>query len=179
MINTTDKKVGFLRRHWVILMVALIFVASLGYLWVSKDWALKKQAISYEAKAEIAKKQAQRLLDSIMISDLELTTKSLTWAVRSELVRENYEQVGLYFNQFIKAERVDEINLIRPDGTIWLSSNKKSEGNEFTGPQSSLNIHSERMVVDTSSSDIVEITAPIMSLDSKLGSLAVKYRREN
>lgn len=118
----------------------------------------------------------QATLDSVATEDMKLVTKGQVWAVRCELVRENYEQVGQYFNKFVKSPQVTSVTLIRADGTFWLSSDKKSEGEDFVGPIA-VPIGGDAMTVDAKAADVIEITAPVMSLDSKLGTLVVRYRR--
>lgn len=177
MSVTTENKPGFFRRHWISISLFAVMLMAINYFAITKQFALSAQAETYEAKAELARTQVQGMLDSVVVEDLKLTTKSLVWAVRSELVRENYEQVGQYFNQFVKAPQVETVTLIRPDGTVWLSSDKKSEGKDFVGPVPVKIGGGDAMTVDASDTEIVEIAAPVMSLDSRLGTLVVRYRK--
>lgn len=176
MSDTQEKKAGFFRRNWFTLTLFLLMLVAINYFAFSKQWALDAQDEAHAETMEVARAQAQAQLDSVALADLQLVTRSMVWAVRSELVRENYEQVGQYFNQFVKSPRVEVVTLIRPDGTVWLSSDKKLEGENFVGPLPIPIGGGERMTVDAAEGE-VQISAPVMSLESKLGTLVVRYRR--
>ena len=177
MSTTNENKPGFFRRNWFTIALFLVMLAAINYFALTKKFALSAQAKQYETEAEVARTRVQTTLDSVATEDMKLVTKGLVWAVRSELVRENYEQVGQYFNQFVKSPQVAAVTLIRPDGTVWLSSDKKSEGEDFVGPLPIEIGGGDRMTVDTKEADVIEITAPVMSLDSRLGTLVVRYRK--
>ncbi|MTB51228.1 hypothetical protein [Lewinella sp. W8] len=175
MTDNQPKNAGFLRRNWFTLTLFFLMLAAINYFAFSKQWALNAQAEDHQEAMELMRTQVQAQFDSVALVDLQVVTRSLVWAVRSELVRENYEQVGQYFNQFMKSPRVEAVTLIRLDGTIWLASDKKLEGQNFMGPVPIPIGGGERMTVDASDPGVVQISAPVMSLDSKLGTLVVRY----
>lgn len=57
------------------------------------------------------------------------TAKIFSWAIRGELLRENKEQINLYFNEFIKNSEVVKLQLINPEtGVIETSTDKNDIG---------------------------------------------------
>lgn len=54
-----------------------------------------------------------------------------SWSVRSELLRDNKEQVSMLLNQFVKTSIVSTVSMINSEGVIELSTDKNLEGNDY------------------------------------------------
>ena len=110
-------------------------------------------------------------IDSLNIANVELTVKTFSWAVRSELMRENMDQVNQLMNAFVQEPNIQNVKLIDQGNVrIVISTNKKEEGQEFENKEL-LNIDRTTTFKDTS---LIRIVTPIMGLNKKLGLLVVE-----
>ncbi|MFW5793566.1 MAG: hypothetical protein ACOCWC_04730 [Bacteroidota bacterium] len=107
---------------------------------------------------------------------LKNTIKPLTWAIRSEMLRENLENINEYQNEFVKLSGFSNLMLIDNNGIIWLSTDKKYEEEKFTEhyPGDFLNNNSIYLQSDAGTRQI-NVSAPIMGIDSQLGTVFVIY----
>lgn len=117
----------------------------------------------------------QEQLDSIGLVNAIQVISSLTWAVRSEMTRDNMEQVNTYFIQLIKEPSIETIQLVdHSTGNILLSTNKKDEGtllkNEFV-----LNAKSP---VSQLHNEVIISAAPVYGLSQQLGVLVIERAQQ-
>lgn len=161
-----SKIAKYLLKHFVTVFFILL---ALGiFIWakieihdINKNAEEKKIELttSYEAK-----------IDSIQVAQLQLTAKTFSWALRSELQRGNIEQVKLFFNDFIKEKKVSKLQYINADNsTIEISTNTKEIGNVENSVFSQANIP-----LTEQDSLSVKIATPIMGLNKKLGTLVIE-----
>jgi hypothetical protein len=153
--------------------VGLILIIFIILIWqaikvhnLETSFAKKKSELisSYELK-----------LDNLNMDRMKLTAKTFSWAIRSELMRENKEQINQYFNEFIKTPDIIKLQLINPDNsTIEIATDKKDEGikNSDYG-----NI--KKQVINSDASEF-RIVTPITGLNKKIGIFVIdvnKYRK--
>lgn len=173
--NFNEKKESrlktFVKKH------RLVFIL-IGIIIVTVLWSVIQMKIM-EKRSVTEKEQLVKLymnkMDSLSLSDMELTTKVFSWAIRSEMTRQNMEQVNQFFSSFVKEPTIRKIQLIDPvTGTVLLSSDKKDEG---TIIENSLILHAETIIQlpgDTGD----KIINPIMGLDSRIGVLVIELEKK-
>ncbi|MEI8032240.1 MAG: hypothetical protein WCH05_02680 [Chlorobiaceae bacterium] len=107
--------------------------------------------------------------------DIRLFTLPFAWAVRKELIKENYEQIDEYFGQLVAKQGFDLIMLVSPSGVIKVSTDRKLQGHFFlfSYPQISLNV--TQTVSYSLRSDQSMFVVPIMGLNEKIGTIAFAY----
>lgn len=177
MSEITKKEKGHFRRNWIFYSIFFVLIILSGYLWLSKSSALKKQERAFETEKTMILEQANESYQINSQKHLELMMKTFVWAVRGELTRGNLEQADQYFKQLVKADKVDEITLIDKNSKILLTTNKKNEGNMLKTDYSDAALKIEEMTIFNNGNKLV-VAAPIMSLDSKLGTLIVVYKTD-
>ena len=113
-------------------------------------------------------------MDSLHLSNMELTAKVFSWAIRSEMTRQNMEQVNQFFSGFVKEPNIRKVQLIDPvTGTVLLSSDKKDEG---TIIEDSIILQAEKSVhIVGETGDI--IINPVMGLDTRIGVLVIEIEK--
>jgi len=112
-------------------------------------------------------------IDSIQISGITQTVKVFSWAIRSELIRNNIEQVNQFFQVFIKEKGVEQIDLINPEtALIILSTDMKQEG--ITVSDSDI-LQAGNTITEKDSLGL-RIVSPIMGLEKKIGIISVKIK---
>lgn len=165
-----SKIAAFFKKPTTIIIILLLIAWGATYLFMSTTHK-KELANIQDAVYESMIKQ-----DSTWIQQ---TVKPLTWALRSELLRENMENVNKYQNEFVKLSGFSNLMMINNEGKIWLSSDKKYEESNFSEYYDTdfLKHNSIYLIVDKEN-DKIKVSAPIMGIDSRLGTLFVIYTIE-
>ena len=173
--NQENKKVikkskfgAFILRHKLVFSLLIIIV-------VISLWSfIKISLIENQFKKDTLKLRSdyENKLDSITTKNLMLTSKVFSWAIRSELTRENKEQVNQFFLSIIKERGVSKVEFVRaPDGKITLSTNKKDEGSIYTNQVALMSIETINFKTDS----VLNVVTPVMGLNNKLGVLVIEY----
>lgn len=177
MPELNKKEKGHFRRNWLYYTLFLIAIGLSGFLWVSKNMALKKQAKAFDSEKSMLVKQFDETLLTNSNKNLELMMKTFVWAVRSEMTRDNQEQVDQYFTQLVKSDKIVEITLIDKTGKVLISTNKKNEGVMLATAYTDEVLKVEEVSILNKSEQQV-IAAPVLSIDSKIGTLIVLYKTD-
>lgn len=173
-VNTDTKKenkfLKFILQNKVIVILILLlfgvfFWALIKMHYMEKDFKMQQSEMvnKYELK-----------FDSLNVAKMELVSTVFSWAIRSELSRENMEQVNEFFLNFIKVPDVEKVQLVSYDSSkILISTDKKDEGQAITDRKlfASDTLHYYR----TDASHIQYIT-PIMGLNKRIGSLVIDIK---
>ena len=114
-------------------------------------------------------------MDSLKVANYKLTSKVFSWAIRSEMLRNNNEQVDQFFLSFIKDPNVKKIQLINPDNAVViLSTDKKDEGQKIDIQK----IYQTDSLTVVREDDILKIYNPIMGLNKKIGLLVIEIANQ-
>lgn len=170
----TEKKPSkfgdFILRH------KLVFVLLLALLVVFL-WAFIKMNVmenKFKKQSQEIQTTYENRIDSLTTHQLVLTSKVFSWAIRSELTRENKEQVNQFFLSFIQEPGVTNVKLVDTNTSkVLLSTNKKDEGSTFTNPA----LHTDNPIYQTKDS-ILQIICPVMGLNNKIGALVIEYKKK-
>jgi hypothetical protein len=158
---------SFIMTHWHSITILLLVLAVAGvYVW-------KNVAVN-SAKAQVSE-SANRIIAEQNKSYLRLVAVPLTWAVRSEMIRNNYDQINQYLNQFVKEKNMKEIIVAKPDGTIVVATNKKREGTSVTSAFPPAVLQEDKTTVTTLGNGDIMVVSPVMGLSTKQGVLILLY----
>ena len=114
--------------------------------------------------------QYESKIDSLQIKHLEFATEVFSWSVRSELLRENTENLNQLLTVFVQQSGADLVQLVNPkDNIVLLSSDKKFEGTSLETSAFS-NLTSTTVYTEANS---VKIVSPVMGFNDKIGVLLV------
>lgn len=164
------KVLTIVKKHWFVFVLIVVIIILLL-------WAVIKIRI-VENRSLKEKEQLVNLyelsMDSLHLSNMELTAKVFSWAIRSEMTRQNMEQVNQFFNGFVKEPGIRKIQLIDPvSAMVLLSSDKKDEG---TIVEDTLILEAETTIY-LSSETGEKIINPVMGLDSRIGVLVIEFEK--
>lgn len=152
---------------WIAILILVIIIG----VYVIRVKTIKKRFD--KEKQEIVQKYEIKL-DSIDEKRLELTAKVFSWAVRSEMTRQNMEEVNVFFLNFVKESDITKLQLITPaKNMITISTDKKEEGTVVTDRKI---IKSANIVTDNDSVNY-KIIVPVMGLNKKLGTVVLFVKR--
>lgn len=165
-----SKILTLLKKHWFVFFLIAVIIVLL--LWaVIKIQIVEKRSI--KEKEQLVNLYEQRM-DSLNLSNMEVTSKVFSWAIRSEMTRQNMEQVNQFFSAFVKEPNIRKVQLIDPvTGTVLLSSDKKDEGSII---QDTTILQAEKSVrIVGATGDI--IINPVMGLDTRIGVLVIEIEK--
>lgn len=109
---------------------------------------------------------------------LRLTAKPFVWAIRKEMLRENYEQVNEYLVQFVKEPRVRQVLVTNAAGTIVAATDKKLEDRPVGEIRPGIVLDNEDTTIAPDPDGALVVLTPVMGLSSRLGSLLFVYAPE-
>ena len=159
---------AFVLRHK--LVFTLLFVIVVISLWAF----IKISLIENQFKKDTLKLKSdyENKIDSLTTKNLMLTSKVFSWAIRSELTRDNKEQVNQFFLNFIKEPGVSKVEFVNAlDGKVSLSTNKKDEGSAYTNQVALLTNETINYKTDS----VLNVVTPVMGLNNKLGVLVIEF----
>ncbi len=161
---------SFIKKHIVVLVLVLIIIGVFLYSMIRVNMLER----AHEKQTDELISEYNVKIDSLTISNMKLTARVFTWAIRSEMIRENREEVYHFFSNFIKEPKVTNIQLIDPDSfEVMLSTDKKDEG-VVVENKDLYDIDELFIKTDPAS---VKFINPVMGLDRKLGILVIKMDR--
>jgi len=157
----------------IIIVALMIIIPLVVYFWKQAEIKDLKEKYNNDIKEITAK--ANNTIDANNRKNMETITRVFSWAVRSEMLRENMEQVDNYMTDLVKAADLNTISAVKSDGIVMRSTNKKFEGNIYPGPVANELAQVNQVVTRTGENgDIISI-CPIMGLDKRLGTIIITY----
>ena len=157
--------IRFIKKHIVVFILLLIIIGVFLYSMIRVN--ILKSHHEKQTSELITEYNAK--IDSVTFSNMKLTVRVFTWAVRSEMIRENTEQVNHFFSEFIKEPKVIKIQLISHDvSEVLISTDIKDEGKLVDDKDYLVNALHTKIEPEG-----IKIINPVMGMDKKLGVLVV------
>ncbi len=163
------------KKILITILVALVLLAA---LWIWKNTELNNERKEAERKNEMLQQRASALITNAHEEHLKLLAKPYVWAVRTELLKGNINQVNLYANEMVKEKNFQNIVVANDKGVIISSTNKKNEGKEFATVGNPNYLSSDSTIVENINDTVLVMSSPIMGFNNKLGTLMVTYKVE-
>lgn len=162
-----NKFVEIILKNKTISALVLVIIVLLAYFLIKTS----SMQSNFERTYEMLQQSHITQVDSLKITSSEQTVKVFSWAVRSEMNRNNLEEVNNLFLAFVRENRVRMIHLINSaNSKIILSTDKKNEGQEVTNA-GFLNVTEQVIIEDEGKTFIV---SPIMGINRITGILVVE-----
>jgi len=168
----------FIKKHIVSVLLALALIVIL--IWFSAKNSSNNRQFEKEKTSLISQSKNEKLAlianyesekDSLQIVNLEASAKIFSWSVRSELLRNNTENLNQLVNAFVKESGADLVQLIDPEtNKIILSSDKKFEGAEYA-QKTDFGLKEPYTLKEDGG---IKIITPVMGLNTALGILIVQ-----
>ncbi len=166
------KKPSFLARFKTFLILALSVLAIGLYLY--KEMQVKRTAKQYELQQEKMKIEVSNFVSEENELFLRLLMKPFVWAVRSEMLKNNYDQIDNYIRDIVKDPHFETIAVADTAGIILLCSNKKLEGEKLKNKFTKVDVNAPQIRI-YDHNNVLEVITPIMGFDQRLGSLFAVY----
>ncbi len=154
--------------------LAILLIGVIAWKYSSVRRVEEKAAIE---KTELVDRTRKALSDQTGYF-LKLISKPFVWAIRKEMLRENYEQVNEYIVQFVKEPRVRQVLVTDAAGTVVAATDKKFEGRPIAELRPGIAMDNEDTMVTADPAGDLLVLTPVMGLNSRLGSLLLVYTPE-
>ncbi|SEN02261.1 hypothetical protein [Nitrosomonas marina] len=162
-------------KYAFVLVGIIIFVFAWKLIAVSKIESDMNKML--EKERTLITQQAREHADKQYKEEEERFGQVLAWAVRSELIRNNIDQIGLYLNDIVKQIDADRIVLISEDGELLVSTDKRLEdvkGSELYS-KDVINVHSITIKSDVDGKKL--LIAPISDFNKRVAVLVISYNQ--
>lgn len=111
-------------------------------------------------------------LDSLKAAQMEMTAKTFSWAIRSELIRGNKDQINQFFNEFIKTPGIMKLQFINSENSkIEISTDKKDEGTRNVDYS---NLNDQKIIAGVPELTIV---TPISGMNKQIGVFILEAKK--
>lgn len=167
---------GFWHRYRLLIVVAAIGIAIIGWLVVSKDSAVKQAQETVVAQRTEWAKQAEARQADFVKQSLAQFGVPLAWAIRREMMAGNLDQVDQYVTDLVKLKGVEGVAVAQADGSVAVASDRRNVGTAFG------NLYPERYLTAAQISAVETapgqwlLVVPVMGLNARLGTVAIDYR---
>ncbi|MCO5268123.1 MAG: hypothetical protein M9897_04425 [Brumimicrobium sp.] len=179
-IENTDTivQIPFWKRNIISLILLSLFIIAIFWGSIQNslttrryDKAIKSIKEQHEHVIQNLKNQHQSEINDFKNLEAKKLVASLGFAVRSEMIAENKNQIDQYFIQSLKDMNIQRAILVDSTDNVILSTNKKDEGSPFEITEL-LEAKGPMTFLDEDSS--LFAATPIMGLNSQLGILIIE-----
>jgi len=151
--------------RWILILV--LFVIGLT-VYFYKDYQLNRLRKDLTAQADTALAVQNKMM-------LAMSAKPLIWAIRSEMLRNNLDEINVFNTDLVKEKNVMEITVLNAVGKIINSTDKKLEGAMATENYMQY-LSADSVKVFNLSDSTSRLVAPVMGYQSKLGVVILNYK---
>lgn len=168
---------GMVKAYWRLGMtLALLFTIAFMYQW--KIIAVERVEEQKRIQKKLLTGEAARLVEGKNRALSRIAAISLSWAVSDPMATGNYGAIDRYFNHLVKQDRFRVILLVRPDGTIFVSTDKRMEGFPVDRFYNASVLRKEQPDVGPLPDGNIMTVAPVMGVAGKQGVLLLVYSPE-
>ncbi len=162
-------------KYAFILVGIIVFVFAWKIIAVNKVESDTRKQL--ESERALITQQAREQADKQYKKEEERFGQVLSWAVRSELIRNNIDQIGLYLNDIVKQINAERIVLISEKGELLVSTDKRLEdvkGSDLY-PKEVINEHKITIKSDVNGKKLV--IAPVSDFNKRIAVLVISYNQ--
>lgn len=161
------------KKTLIIILLAIVLLAA---VWIWKNIQINNGEKEAERKKQILQERASELITNSHKEHLKLLAKPYVWAVRSELLKGNINQVNLYANEMVKEKNFQSIIVANGKGVIISSTNKKNEGQQLSSLGKPNYLTSDTTIVENINDSILVMSSPVMGFNNRLGTMMITYK---
>lgn len=180
--NKQDSSPGGTGKKWSEILLAnwrlkgtLILILLIAGMYGWKNMAvLRVEKETQKQASKLASAIDQRILEKNRAL-LRMTAIPLSWVVRMEMPKGNYDNIDQYFKQIIKEDEFKVILLAGTDGKIIVSTDRRMEGADLSRYYSASYLDQYETTVGRLDNGDLIVAAPVMGLTAKLGVLIMVY----
>lgn len=162
-------------KYAFVLVGIIIFVFAWKQIAVSKVESDMNKKLESERAMII--QQAREHADKQYKQEEERFGQVLAWAVRSELIRNNIDQIGLYLNDIVKQIDAERIVLISESGELLVSTDKRLEDVEGSDLYAKDVVNVNKITIKSDVDGKKLLIAPIYDFNKRIAVLVISYNQ--
>lgn len=167
---------GFWHRYRLPIAVAVIGIAIIGWLYVSKDIAVRQALETLPAQRAEWVKQAEARQAAMVKQSLNQFGVPLAWAIRREMMGGNLDQVDQYVTDLVKLDGFEGVTVAQADGSIVVASDRRHLGAAFGSLYAERYLTAEQITAEETAPGQWLLVVPVMGLNARLGTVAIEYQ---
>jgi hypothetical protein len=161
---------------------ALVLLLIITYVWkgvaVSRaDSRFEKERAELATQREQLEQQLRQEAAERVEETLRLLGLPLGWAVRTEALSDDYDQIEEYAVRLVKEPRIQRVVVVNSEGGIRLSTDRKLQGEPSSGFFGDLASQNDITLRKSDAGDY-DLMVPILGYTGRLGSLIVTVAGE-
>lgn len=168
---------------WLTLLFLLAFVGALLWNTFANEQAaarLANERATANAQAEQARTEHAARLRAAVVRDTDQARlqfgMALAWAVRSELIRSNLDQIDQFFSEIVNLPGTEYAILAGADDKILLSTDRRHQGRSAVSVVGAAVIAAPKVSLSTGENGQRLLAIPILGLNNRLGTVVVASR---
>jgi hypothetical protein len=173
--SATEKRPSVFRKILVVLVLLLLagLAGAIFYVRYTAEQDMKKLEASSRQERTMLIGKSSGLYRDIQKESVELFSLPLSWSVRKELMKGDYEQIDEYFNELVRKEKFRALFLVDTLGVVKVATDRKYIDTAFSDSYPTLTLGEEKIASFDLSDGSNAVVIPIMGLSEKLGTAVV------
>ncbi len=165
------------KAYWrLVVTLSLLLAIAIMYQW--KIIAVERVEEEKRIQKRLLTEQATRLVEGKNRALARIAAISLSWAIQGEMAAGNLGAIDRYFNYLVRQDRFKVILLVRPDGTVAVSTDKRMEGFPVDRFFHASVLRKDQPDVGPLPDGNLMAVAPVMGVAEKQGVLLLVYTPE-
>jgi hypothetical protein len=161
----------------VLMIVAAAVTQAFTHQGLERRHAVETRQVKqiYESEKTSAHARAREAFAQATDDAYQLLGNSLAWSVRNALVRNKYDELGQYFTELARHERVSLVLLADRNGKVVLASDPTLKGTEFSRHFPASFLSEPAITVRSGAGDQKSLVVPINRYTTRLGTALMVY----
>jgi hypothetical protein len=182
--DVTKPRSRFARLHqirlplWVTVLLLVLMLALLA----SRELVLKAAEERLEAERQSVAKQLEDEKVALRAnareaneSAYELFGKALAWAVRTAMMRRNFDEIEQYFAALTSDPHITLALLVDQKGKILLASDRQLQDAQFSAHFPAALLQTPDVAIERGEGNERRLVLPVQGLNKRLGTVLVVY----
>ncbi|MBN2573630.1 MAG: hypothetical protein JXP73_03630 [Deltaproteobacteria bacterium] len=170
-------KIEATRPELLLLVAVATWAATVLAMYLWRIGSLLRARAKARRAAEALFERLQRQVDAAFAEAIELAVVTTEWAVRAELVRDDFEDVQEYMQGLAKRPRVRRAFVAKRDGTVIGAGDRRQRGSALGALVSGLPAESSSVQKVPCANNGMLLVVPVMGLESRLGTFVLEVER--
>lgn len=167
-----NKIITYLKNNRTFTAALAIILILLVWM-IINGWSHRKSIRAEHEKLEKTIQDYEMRIDSLHQNGFENLLRIFAWSVRSELLRNNLEEVGRYANELLQISGIQKVSLADPSTRLIIFSTDKKEEGQPAMETVFVDIPGLRSKRDGNQ---IQTLLPVMGVDRKLAILIVEAK---
>jgi uncharacterized membrane protein affecting hemolysin expression len=165
------------RPEMLVLLAVAVWAATVLVMYLWRMASLRRARGRGRKSEAMLCERWQRQTDMAVSGAIELAAIATEWAVRAELMRDDFEDIQEYMQRLAKRPHIRRAFVARRDGAIIGAGDRRQRGKPIAGLVPELPAESSSVQQVPVGDRGTLYVVPVMGLESRLGTLVLEHER--